>query len=302
MKRDLNVDQIKKLWVLNLIIQSGSLKKAALQAKVSPSAISQTLTSLERSMGKSLLIRSGGAITPTADARAILEVVQPAFAAFDRLKDLNNIPLPEMTWLNFGTYESIAVDILPGLIHRLRTTMPHLRLGVRISRTSNLLTMIRKGELCSALITEVDDLDRFYGVDVYEDRLGFFVSQRHPIAQMGWKAAHYFGIGTLTQSKDGMPRYFTRFHKQLGNLRPTVHSDSFETLRSAAAAGVLVSVLPHRVAHRHDDLVEIFPVGAKNKEQGLHRLLVVSQTNCDHQEVDFLAAEARRLLPQNQNQ
>src|SRR5258708_2656717 len=82
MTRDLNVDQIKKLWVLDLIIQSGSLRKAALQAKVSPSAISQTLSALERSFGKPLLVRNKGEVTPTQDALSILNVVRPAFDAF----------------------------------------------------------------------------------------------------------------------------------------------------------------------------------------------------------------------------
>lgn len=297
MPRDLNVDQIKKLWILDLIVQSGSLKKAALQAKVSPSAISQTLSSLEESVGKPLLIRNRGSVLPTQDALAILDVVRPAFEAFERLKELSHPRAPRITWLNFGTYESIAVDILPGLIHMLRSTLPHLRLGVRISRMANLLTMVRKGELCSALITEVDDLDRFYAKEVYVDRLGFFVSRRHPIANLSWQAAvSEYGLGSLSPGKEGLPRYFTRFLRQLGNTKPTVLSDSFETLRAAAASGVLVSILPHRVANRQDDLVEIFPNGGKNKDQGEHRLLVVGKVNCDREEVDFLAQEASRLL------
>lgn len=296
MSRDLNVDQIKKLWVLDLIIQSGSLKKAALQAKVSPSAVSQTLTALEKSVGKPLLVRDKGEVTPTQEALSILKVVRPAFEAFERLKDLSQVDAPKMTWLNFGTYESIAVDILPGLIHRLRTVLPHLRLGLKVSRTSNLLTMVRKGELCSALIAEVDDLSRFYVKPVYEDRLGFFVSKKYPIAQMGWKAAKEYGIGSLSPSKDGLPRYFMKFLKQTGEIKPSIHCDSFETLRCAAAAGVLVSVLPLRVAQRHDDLVEIFPSGSKNKEEGKHQIMVVSMANCDVEEIDFLAAETSKLL------
>lgn len=296
MTRDLNVDQIKKLWTLDLIIQSGSLRKAALQAKVTPSAISQTLSSLERSIGKPLLVRNKGEITPTQEALSILSVVRPAFDAFEKLKNLQEVEAPKMSWLNFGTYESIAIDVLPGLLHRLRGLMPELKLGLRISRTSNLLTMVRKGELCSALIAEVDDLDRFYSREVFEDRLGFFVSAKHPIAMRGWKAAREFGIGSLSPSKDGLPRYFMRFLKQTGSIRPAVHSDSFETLRAAAAAGVLVSVLPHRVASRQDDLLEIFPEGGKNKDEGRHRILVVSQDTCDIEEVDFLADETAHLL------
>ncbi len=297
MNRDLNVDQIKKLWVLDLIIQSGSLKKAALQAKVSPSAISQSLSSLEESVGKPLLVRDRGAITPTQEALSILEVVRPAFEAFDRLRDLNHAPVPKLTWLNFGTYESIAIDILPGLIHSLRKKMPHLRLGLRISRTSNLLTMVRKGELCSALITEIDDLGRFYVKDVAEDRLGLYVSSRLPIAQEGWGAIEKFGIGSLAPGKDGFPRYFAKFMKQLDSVRPFILSDSFETLRAAATAGSLVAVLPHRVAMRDDNLLEITPPKSKAfKETGKHKICIISQSSCDPAETDFLAIEAGALL------
>jgi DNA-binding transcriptional LysR family regulator len=235
-------------------------------------------------------------VTPTQDAVSILDIVRPAFEAFDRLKDLSHVEAPQMTWLNFGTYESIAIDILPGLIHRLRTTLPNLRLGLRVSRTSELLSMVRKGELCSALITETDDLSRFYKREVYEDRLGFYVSAKHPIADLGWRAATTLGVASLIPGKDGLPRYFKKFLRQLNGIRPAIQSDSFETLRASAAAGVMVSVLPNRVARRHDDLKEVFPEGLKNRESGKHRLLVVSQANCDIAEVDFLAAETSRLL------
>lgn len=255
MSRDLNVDQIKKLWILDLVIQTGSLKKAALQAKISPSAISQTLTALEAAYGKPLIIRDRGSATATSDATTILNVVRPAFEAFDRLKDLNNIEAPQISWLNFGTYESIAIDILPGLINTLREKLPKARLGLRIARTSQLLTMVRKGELCSALITEVDDIERFYKKEVYEDRLGLYVSPKHPIVQEGWKAIEKYGVGSLSPSKDGLPRYFAKFLKNIDTVKPMVLCESFETLRSAAAAGVIVSILPKRVADRFDDLL-----------------------------------------------
>jgi DNA-binding transcriptional LysR family regulator len=299
MGRDLNVDQIKKLWILNLVIQLGSLKQASLQAKVSPSAVSQTLTSLEQAFGKPLLIREKGSVTPTLDAIAILDIVRPAFEAFDKLRDLNGAPVPKISWMNFGTYESIAVDLLPGFIHSLKKKLPNLKLNLRISRTSNLLSMVRKGELCSALITEVDNLDRFYLNEVAEDRLGFFISKNQPISSVGWPAIEKFGLGSLAPGKDGLPRYFTKFMRQFDSLKPTILSDSFETLRAASSAGAIVSVLPNRVAKRFDDLIEISPnkSGIKFlKETGKHRIFVVSQPNCDRAETDFIADEAKRLL------
>ncbi|NJL25787.1 MAG: LysR family transcriptional regulator [Calothrix sp. SM1_5_4] len=295
MKNDFNVDQIKKLWILDLIIQSGSLKGAAARAKISPSAVSQSLTALEKNVGKPLIIRDRGVVSPTQEALSILDVVRPAFEAFARLSEFGSQPVPKMAWLNFGTYESIAVDVLPGLLHRLREKLPDLRLGLRIGRTGQLLSMVRKGELCSAIVTEVDDLDKFYKALVFEDRLGIYVSARHPAAQQGFKTVEKLGLGSLASGKDGLPRYYTRFMKRLGTIKPTVLSESFETLRMAAVSGAIATVLPHRVATRSSDLVEITPKGDE-KSTGAHKIFVVSQANCDVAEADFLAQESRRLL------
>tara|TARA_R110002049_G_scaffold73221_5_gene189472 strand:- start:675 stop:1568 length:894 start_codon:yes stop_codon:yes gene_type:complete len=296
MSRDLNVDQIKKLWILDLVLAHKSLKHAALQAKVTPSAISQTLTSLEQSFGRPLLIREKGSVLPTPDAIAILKIVKPAFEAFEKLKDINGEPVPELSWINFGTYESIAINILPGLISSFEKKIPNLRLGLKISRTASLLTMLRKGELCSALITENDNLDRFYTVDVAEDRLGLYISKNlTPSKQLLDK----IGYGSLEPGRDGLPRYFSKFLKQINIDRPMILSDSFESLRAAASGGAIAAVLPDRVASRNDDLIEVTSLKATkkgSKDIGLHRLIVVGQTNCDKEEINFVATETERLL------
>lgn len=295
MRNDLNVDQIKKLWILDLIIQAGSLKGAAVRAKISPSAVSQSLTALERNVGKPLLVRDRGSVKATQEALSILSVVRPAFEAFGKLSELGSHPVPQMSWLNFGTYESIAVDILPGLLHRLREKLPNLRLGLRIGRTGQLLSMVRKGELCSAIVTEVDGLDRFYKALVGEDRLGVYISARLPAAQLGFHAVEKYGLGSLAPGKEGLPRYFSRFLRRLGPLKPMVQSESFETLRTAATNGAIAAVLPHRVAMRSAELIEITPKGDP-RSAGLHRIFVVSQANCDEDEAKFLAEEARQIL------
>lgn len=294
MARDLNVDQIKKLWILQLAIEEGSLKKAALRAKVTPSAVSQTVSALEKSYGRPLLVRERSGISATSDALAILEIVKPAFSAFERLRTFSDVPLPKVAWINFGTYESIAVNVLPGLVKSLKLKLPNVRLGVRISRTANLLTMVRKGELCSALITEIDDLNRFYIKEVGEDRLGFFVGKRHPILSEGWDAIGKYGFGSLASGTGGWPRYFSKFLKGAGGQRPSLLSDSFEALRAAGVAGVMPVVLPARVANRNDELIEITPAALRSV--GRHRLLVVSQASCDREETDFVASEVSALL------
>lgn len=296
MLRTVNVDYIKKLWTLDLVVQQGSLKRAAQKAKVSPSAVSQAITSLERSVGKPLLVRRRGSAVPTPEAVSLLNSVRPAFDVFEKLNGATTqSEIPKMSWLDFGTYESLAIDLLPALVARLHSLMPECRLTFRISRTGNLLTMVRKGELCTALITETE-CERFYCKKVGEDRLGFYVSHRHPIQRLGWGALEKYGVGVLSPGKEGYPRYMTKFLRQIGSTKPFLKSDSFESLRACAAGGLLVAALPGRVARRNQDLVEIFPGDGPDESLGRHDLLLISQSSCDREEVDFLAAEIGRII------
>ncbi|MEQ1724294.1 MAG: hypothetical protein ABL930_14075, partial [Pseudobdellovibrio sp.] len=130
---------------------------------------------------------------------------------------------------------------------------------------------------------------------VYTDRLGLYVSKNHPISKLGWAAIEKFGLGSLAGGKEGFPRYFAKYMKQLEVQKPLVLCESFETLRAAASAGSIVSVLPHRVAIRSDDLLEL-TLPKKMKETGEHKLIVVSQLSCDRAETDFIADETQRLL------
>ena len=298
MIRDINIDQIKKIWILDLVIQFESFKKAALHAKVTPSAISQSISSLEENIGKPLLIRAKGHVQPTFEALELLAVVRPAFEAFTNLSQLNNQSIPKISWMNFGTYESIAIDLLPGLLNSLRSKLPNMRLSLRISRTSELLSMVRKGELCLAIITEIDNLEKFYVNEIAEDYLGFYVSKNHPISSYGWSAVERFGYGSLSPGKDGFPRYYSKFMKQFNLKNSIMQSDSFEALRATASSGTIVSVLPSHMANRKDDLIEIKPPNyskTKYKEIGLHRILAISQLTCDKEESDFIALESRRI-------
>lgn len=232
---------------------------------------------------------------PTPEAIAILATIDPAFNAFSKLNELGSHPVPKLTWLEFGTYESLAVDILPGLIRNLKTKLPRLRLGLTIGRSDSLTTMIHKGELCSALITETDDMDRFYSVAVGKDRLGLYTSARNPILFRGPAALKNIEYGSLSPGKHGLPRYFQKFVTRLNCRKPSVTSESFEALRAVAVDGMVAAVLPHRVASRRQDLVEITPAG-ETKTSGEHGIFVISQRNCDEEEANFIAGEIKRLM------
>lgn len=298
MRNELPFDQLKKIWTLNLIVEAGSLKKAVAQSKVSPSAISQTLSSLEKSIGKPLIIRNRGSVEPTKTCKELLDSFRPAFQLLQNLGDPNAQIVLRLAYLDIGAYESLAIRLFPDFIRHIREDSPKAKINVVTGRTAQLLTMLRKGELCVAIVVNNDNLDKFYKKTLYEDRLGFYVAKDSALAEAGWSAVEAGEVGLLAAGTDGHPVYMSRFLRQLGSgFKPIFSSDSYDTLLQVALRGSLISILPEKLAEPYaDQLVELTPPSGPLKEQGQHSVMLVSQPNCDEIETQYIYDGLRRCI------
>ena len=292
------IDQLKKFWILDTLVEQGSFAKAAAQAKVTRSAISQTISQLEKMHSKILLIREKGSVKPTPYCLEILSKARPLLQSLEILKINQPKDVPEMSWLDIGTYESLAVTLMPPLTEILQEKCPGIRLTVKIARSGKLSTMVRKGELCMAIVIENDLMDGLTIIPLGDDTLGFFVSTSLPEKLQTWEATKTLAIGDLLPGPDGHPRYHTKFIGAASlPAHPTFVSDSLEAILAATAHGSIIGVLPLRVAARSiTKLKEITPPAIVEKALGRHKICLISRQNCDPKENDFLASELKALL------
>lgn len=283
-------DQLKKLWILKLVVESGNFQKAATLAKVTRSAISQTVSHLEKEYGKVLFIRERAGVKPSAYCLALLEKVQPVFASLLELEVYDKREIPRMSWLDIGAYESLAIQIMPRLLKRLEMECPGIRVTVKVNRSAKLATMVRKGELCMAIVIE-NDLNRgLTTIPLAQDRLGVFASPQV-------KQPDRLPLGSIAPGPDGVPTYYSKFIKSLNNKKVSFSSESMEALLAASAEGSIAAILPFRVAQRaKNELVEITPKDCRDKKLGTHWICLISQKNCDPSENAFLEAEIKALL------
>jgi DNA-binding transcriptional LysR family regulator len=295
------VQHVKKLRILALVIESGSFKKAAVRGKVTSPAISQTISSLERLIGKPLLLRENGKVLPTPLALRLLTEASPALdKRSNLLHQLQEPQAPAISWISLGASESLAVGLLPRLIPSLEAKLPGVKLTVRVSQSSALANQIRKGELCAALVTECDSFGNLMTVPLAQDRLGYFVSAALPFQKRSWSEVCRGKIGALSpEGKKGHPRYHQKFiAASLGaSLRPALLSDSLEALRAAAVAGAMTAILPARVALRTPgELVEVSPAGLEGRPGGVHAIQLLTQKNCDPREISILCEVLKPLF------
>ena len=289
------VDNIRKLWLLQLIVDSGSFREAAIRAKVTQSALSQTVSQLETLTGSVLLRRDRGSVEPTLQCQELLVRVQPVLNAVEQVAHSEHEGAPN-TLLNLGAYESFSYRFIPELIRRLQLKSPAIRLKLRVAKSGVLATLVRKGDLSLAVIRELDDMPRLDVIEISNDRIGFWASPTHPVVGLGWDGIPKFEIGTLSPDTDGHPRYHTRL-LEAAKLKkmPTFVCDSFESLRAAAQKGVLIAVLPESLASSDGPpLVEIR--SPHSKLLGNHKIVLISRPGGDLREKEFITSELKDVV------
>ena len=290
-----NVNNIKKLWILKLILETGSLRKAAQKAKVSPAAISQTLSSLEKIYQKPLVLRkNNNSIEPTKEALKLIEWISPVFNALDNLHIKITTKVPPIAYINLGATQELSLQYTPLLFKDLKKVLPQLKLTVYSNRSDELLKMIRKGELCSAILVADDSsLEPFYVITLYEDEFGFFVKPELKNKNLeGLIEKH--GLSMIRTSTSGLPLYMSQFLNQFSpKLKTTFLSDNFLTVSKIASLEDIVALLPKRIGKR-ENLVEVF-FQKPLKHSGRHKVVLVSEKYCDKEEVDFIAEKLKNI-------
>jgi DNA-binding transcriptional LysR family regulator len=282
---------------LEQVLEIGSFRAAAVKAKISTPAVSQAISSLEKLVGKPLIIRKDGKILPTHAASQLIAASKPAIQALRELSIQTAQSESNIAWISFGAYESLAVHLLPELTTRLQKKLPKLKLTVRIGSNSELASMVRNGELCAAVVEENDNLGRLLAVPVGQDRLGCYISASSIEKERVWDTTR--PIAAITPGANGYPRYYTKFiQAKFGkNFKPSVLSDTYEALRAAAVHGSAMAILPSRVANRRPgELIEIHPPGKGEISSGTYPILLISQPNCDPIEIQLLTSEISPIL------
>ena len=131
--------KMRDLHVFLIVVQCGSMAKAAVQLGVSQPAVSEIMTGLEHAVGVRLLDRSARGVEPTIYGRAMLDRIR---AAFDELKEgirtIEHLADPAVGEVRIGCSESLMSAILAPVIPRFSRQYPRVQLYVKDVSTPTL--------------------------------------------------------------------------------------------------------------------------------------------------------------------
>ena len=290
--RDLD---LKTLRLLVAVCDQGSIKAAAAQAHIEPSAISKRIAQLEAVLGHTLLLRGRRGIELTAVGHTLVEHARTLMLTMDRIEsDMLAYKGGVQGQVRLAASTSvIAESLLDDLTQFMKEPAhAHIKVNLEERLSSEIVSMVRGGQAPLGVLWGNFDLTGLHCKIYRHDRLVLAVHPDHPLAR---KKSIMFE-DTLAFEHVGLPPA-TAVHTMLQktaakagqHVNYRVIVSNFDGAFRVVGANLGVSVVPNEVAAIHAKAGEVKTVKLLN--DWAKRQFVV----CFRSEADLTPAASQLL-------
>lgn len=175
---------LASLALLVAIADHGSLSAAARHVGMAQPNATRTLARLERDLGLSLVQRSTAGSTPTSNGTLVVEWARPLLqAAEDLLDGAAVLAYRSEQQLTVAASHTIAEQLLPGWLVRLRDDHPQLQVAVHVHNSADVVDDLHHGRCTLGFIEGPTVPWGMHSVVVARDELVLVVAPTHPWAR-----------------------------------------------------------------------------------------------------------------------
>ncbi|WP_411080258.1 LysR family transcriptional regulator [Streptomyces sp. cmx-18-6] len=244
---------VQRLRVLRAVAEHGSFNRAATALRLTPSAVSQHVALLERSLGAQVVDRSTRGVTLTPAGRIMVGAAESVTAEIEHAKQQVDRLSTGRVQLTVATFTSGGRLLLPGALARHTAVHPRTVLHVREGEPEDTLPLVRQGAVDLALAYHFDGplplgpghSSGLEWTPLLEDPLYVVLPHGHRLAgrdalDLAELAAEPWVLGCLKTEA-----YLRRYAGRAGfdpDVRGTTTDYFFA--RSLVAAGVGISLIP----------------------------------------------------------
>lgn len=244
---------VQRLRVLRAVAEHGSFNRAATALLLTPSAVSQHVASLERSLGAQVVARSTRGVTLTQAGRIMVGAAESVAAELAHAQQQVARLGTGRAQLTVATFTSGGRILLPAAVTRLMADHPRAVLHIREGEPEDTLPLVRQGAVDLALAYHFDgplpggpgSSAGLAWTPLLEDPLHVVLPQGHRLVRRGALdlaelAAEPWVLGCLKTEA-----YLRRYAERAG-FDPEVRGTTTDYFfaRSLVAAGVGISLIP----------------------------------------------------------
>lgn len=244
---------VQRLRVLRAVAEHGSFNRAAAALRLTPSAVSQHVAALERSLGAQVVTRSTRGVTLTRAGQIMVGAAESVAAELVHAKQQVERLNTGREQLTVATFTSGGRYLLPGALPRLTAADPRILLHVREGEPEDTLPLVRQGAVDLALAYHFDGplpvgpgpSSSLRWTPLLEDPLHVVMREGHRLAghrslDIAELAGEPWVLGCLKTEA-----YLRRYAERAG-FEPEVRGTTTDYFfaRSLVAAGMGISLIP----------------------------------------------------------
>jgi DNA-binding transcriptional LysR family regulator len=262
---------LEKLRLFLVVLEEGSLRRAADRLHLSQSAITRQLQLLEHDLGGRVLERTSSGVRPTNGGNALAEKAKTLLADYDSsMAEVRRLVRGEGERLRIGYIASAAQEYLGPALAALRRAYPRLKVKMLDQTPGEMIGALRQGEIDLAFTLHgVDLLSRdFYARKLAAVRSLVVLPASHRLATERQVSLSQLRGETFVRGSDDMvPGYNQRivqFCRKQGGFRPRLvtidgATGLVESLALAANEDA-ISIQPAFISHLNVPNVVMVPI------------------------------------------
>ncbi|MEV7623704.1 LysR family transcriptional regulator [Actinoplanes sp. NPDC089786] len=148
---------VRRLQILAEVARHGSFNRAAAELRLTPSAVSQRISALERAVGSAVVERSTRGVELTEAGRLLVASAEAVTAELSRTrKELDRLAHARTDRMTVATFTSGGQRLLPAALRRLAAERPGVEFTVLEQEPEDSLPQVRSGAADLALVYHFD--------------------------------------------------------------------------------------------------------------------------------------------------
>lgn len=299
----------RRLRILQAVALHGTVTAAARSLYLSPSAVSQQLSALEREVGLDLFERHGRNIRLTASGTVLAGYAVRVSAILEQAEaDLAASALGEVGTVSIAAFPSAIIEVVAPALRTLRISAPHLRAHVTDAEGAAAQRLLAEGHVDVSVSVDysqatVSTAQEFSHARLYSEPLDALVPSDSDLAASAHVSLSRLAGEVWVTPLPGNPIYdLTLLACQQAGFQPRVESVSndFRAVGALVGAGAGIALAP-RSAIAAIDLPHVSVVPLRGRPPRRHVYVSVRRGTEGHPLVNAVLSalhdHARALEP-----
>lgn len=253
--------EIYSYKVFTAVVENGNFTKAAQVLKITPSAVSHTISKLEDEIGFPLFVRSRNVMELTQNGKSLLPQIYNMIKLEDRItQEKQEILGVEKGTVRIGAFNSVTMKWIPGIVSSFKGKYPGINVEVIQGKYSEVSEGVRTGMLDLGFVTSTSELQSEI-IPLYDDPLMCVTEKSFVPENKTYVTVNEISSMNLLMQAEGLAQdteSFLEKHKIKISSKVRVADDS--SLVAMVSSGFGISIMPQLLFDGSESNVNLYEI------------------------------------------